>query len=42
MYENVKKLDPDEVYIKEGFLTEFDSTIWNTKQTRVYNYLEIF
>ena len=37
MYENVKKLDPDEVYIKEGFLTEFDSTIWNTKQTRVYN-----
>lgn len=38
MYENVKKLNPDEIYVKKGFLTEFDSTIWNTKQSRVYNH----
>lgn len=37
MYENLKKLNPDEVYIKEGFLTEFDNTLWNTKATRVYD-----
>lgn len=37
MYENVKKLNPDDVYVKEGFLNEFDSTLWNTKQTRVYD-----
>jgi hypothetical protein len=37
MYENVKKLNSDEVYVKEGFLTEFDNTLWNTKQTRVYD-----
>jgi hypothetical protein len=37
MYENVKKLNPDDVYVKEGFFTEFDSTLWNTKQTRVYD-----
>ena len=37
MYENVKKLNHDEVYVKEGFFTEFDSTLWNTKQTRVYD-----
>jgi hypothetical protein len=37
MYENVKKLNPNEVYIRENFFNEFDNTIWNTKQTRVYN-----
>jgi len=37
MYENVKKLNHDEVYVNEGFFTEFDSTLWNTKQTRVYD-----
>jgi hypothetical protein len=37
MAENVKKLNPDEIYIKGDFFTEFDSTLWNTKQTRVYD-----
>lgn len=37
MYENVKKLNYDDVYVKENFFTEFDGTIWNTKQTRVYD-----
>jgi len=37
MYENVKKLNHDEVYVNEGFFTEFDSTLWNTKQTKVYD-----
>jgi hypothetical protein len=37
MYENVKKLSYDEIYVKDGFFTEFDSTLWNTKQTRVYD-----
>ena len=37
MYENVKKLNPEEVYIKEGFFNEFNDTLWNTKQTKVYD-----
>jgi hypothetical protein len=37
MYENVKKLNHDEIYVKDGFSTEFDSTLWNMKQTRIYN-----
>jgi hypothetical protein len=37
MYENVKKLNHDEIYVKEGFFTEFDCTLWNMKQTRIYN-----
>ena len=37
MYENVKKLNPNDVYVKEGFFNEFDTTFWNTKQTRVYD-----
>ena len=37
MAENVKKLNPDEIYIKGNFFTEFDSTLWNTKQTRIYD-----
>lgn len=37
MAENVKKLNNEEIYIKKNFLSEFDDTFWNTKQTRVYN-----
>jgi hypothetical protein len=37
MCENLKKINPNEVYIKEGFSIEFDNTLWNTKQSRVYN-----
>lgn len=37
MYENLKKLNTEEVYIKEGFFDEFNDTLWNTKQSRVYN-----
>jgi hypothetical protein len=36
MYENVKKLNPNDVIIKKGFFDEFEGTVWNTKQTRVY------
>jgi hypothetical protein len=37
MVENLKKLNSDEVYIKEDFLNEFNDTLWNTKQTKVYD-----
>lgn len=37
MAENVKKLNPDDVLVKKGFFSVFDNTIWNTKQTRVYD-----
>lgn len=37
MAENVKKLNHDEIYIKQDFFNEFKDTFWNTKQTRVYN-----
>jgi hypothetical protein len=37
MYENVKKLNPDEVYITEKFPTEFNDTLWNANATKVYN-----
>jgi hypothetical protein len=37
MFENVKKLNPDEIYLKTNFLNEFEDTLWNTKQTRVYD-----
>jgi len=37
MSENVKKLNLDEVYVRQNFFEEFDNSVWNTKQTRVYD-----
>lgn len=37
MYENVKNLNQDEILLKSEFLSEFDNTFWNTKQTKVYD-----
>jgi hypothetical protein len=36
MYESIKKLNPNELYVKKEFLSEFDSSVWNIKRTRVY------
>jgi hypothetical protein len=36
MYENLKKLDPNEIIIHKNFLEEFKDTLWNSSQARVY------
>jgi hypothetical protein len=36
MYENLKKLDPNEIIIHKNFIEEFPDTLWNSSQARVY------
>jgi len=37
MYENMIELDPNIVEIRNDFHTYFSDTVWDTKQSRVYN-----
>jgi hypothetical protein len=36
MYENLKKINPVDVDVREDFFGYFSDTFWNSKQTRVY------
>ena len=36
MFENMKKLDPNSIEIKDDFVSYFSDTLWNSKASRVY------
>ena len=36
MFENIKKLDPNSIEIKDDFVSYFSDTLWNSKASRVY------